>query len=575
MMKTSFKTIVNVVCSLATAIMLISIVTSCIPEDKSPNSVVEGAITLSTNELKLGANAMDPTPMVTVTTEYTSWEPTSTASWLTATRQANSIIIGTKPNTSDEVREADVLIITGGSVAKVHVTQEGGGAPGAGTPTTLTLDIEPLNIEVPTEGDRYLVRVATEDKEWKVETNKEHTWLVARQFPGFFELTVHPNDQSTERTSQIYVTMGDESKSIEIKQAANLAKDKYGLPFFSIYFDIKSLLKYEVEERGGTMISYKPGGYTVNMNMEITWIPAVLIFSPTQSEVFDELHYEYNKPSDAFRRAWFITNKREELMMDKFLPYLEQQGFKREETEMDDNFNYYAVKKIDDALTIAVQVEIAESEAAPRSYVRFAPIYTQVEDYATYPSFPYEAKETIEKGIKLADVKEIIAKQKGNIVQQRKVSEISAKTFDKEKYGEELYEVTSEVPSSSHADIVNRRYRFDWRYKTATEDLGKVFQVWEYRKDVNKMMWQNPNREWRPTREFSKLLEQEGFEYDMMETLKSKGAGYEYLKKVTYKGESCEFRIFFGVVNDGIGSVDYINNGSRALYVIFYYKKAR
>lgn len=572
-MKTSLKTIINVVCSLTAMIMLTSIVTSCIPEDKSPNQVVEGAITLSTKELKLGANAVDPTPMVTVTTEQTSWEPTSTASWLTATKQANSIIISAKANTGDGEREADVLIISGGAVAKVHVTQEGGGEASAGDPTTLTLDVDPLNIEVPTEGDRYLVRVTAEDKEWKVETNKEHTWVAARQFPDFFELTIQANDQATERTSQIFVTVGDESKSLMIKQAPNHAKDKYGIPYFGIFLDLKSLIKYEVEERGGTMLSYKPGGYTVNTLMEMVWYPSVLIFSPTQSEVFDELHYKYNKPSDAFMTAWFITNKREELMMEKFLPYLEQQGFKRKETDMDDEYNYYAVKKIDDALTIAVQVEIAESDEAPRSFVRFAPIYTQVEDYVTYTNFPYEATELIKQGIKLPEVEEIISKEKGKILQRRKVNEVKSESYDKEMYGNELYEVITEVPSSSDTDIVNRRYRFDWRKSTAPEDHGKLFQVLEYRKDVHKMMWKNPNREWNVTNKFSELLDKEGFKFDPIATAKNNGTGVDYYKRVTYNGEAYELRIYFGVINDGLGYIDFINNGKRALFVYYYYRK--
>lgn len=87
------------------------------------------------------------------------------------------------------------------------------------------------------------------------------------------------------------------------------------------------------------------------------------------------------------------------------------------------------------------------------------------------------------------------------------------KDYDLEKYAEGTYDIFTKAPLNSNDDIINRRYVFDWRFITSNDDLGNMWQLWEYRKDISRALWKDPRNKWQVTDEFAELLKKEGFVY--------------------------------------------------------------
>ena len=141
------------------AVVLASLVSvSCQPKDDGPE---EPTLFLSTQALTLNNQAQNPTEaQVQVTTNQPKWNVSTNATWLTATRKGEGIVVGAEANTLGKDRQAEVVVYAGGRVEKIAVTQSA---------SKIFINVSSETVEAPDHGGQFFIAVETNGgRQWKL-----------------------------------------------------------------------------------------------------------------------------------------------------------------------------------------------------------------------------------------------------------------------------------------------------------------------------------------------------------------------------------------------------------------------
>ena len=153
----------------------------------------------------------------TITTNVGSWDYTSSASWLTLSKNNNTLTVTASQNTSTSARDAEVIITAGYAPSRtLNVHQD---APPS-EPPYLTVSVTSLSFTY-SRGTRTFTISSNVD--WTV-TRATATWLTVSPTPGSNNATITVDADAngcTSRSGTITVTGGGITRTISVTQAAS------------------------------------------------------------------------------------------------------------------------------------------------------------------------------------------------------------------------------------------------------------------------------------------------------------------------------------------------------------------
>lgn len=474
------------------AVVLASLVSvSCQPKDDGPE---EPTLSLSTQALTLNNQAQNPTEaQVQVTTNQPKWNVSTNATWLTATRKGEGIVVGAEANMLGKDRKAEVVVYAGGLVEKIAVTQSA---------SKIFINVSSETVEAPAHGGQFFIAVETNAEMWTMEA-EEVEWLKATKTGGFVKTDLTPNETDAAREAKIYIKVGAETKAVKVVQAATEVRTVY-FPILDGEMSIHQRAKMEAG-RGSIIIRLsEPGqGFFGPQPGMLTVIP--------EAEGFINASYviPFNNP-----KTWEIivvtTDTWERISGDAFINLLKNEGFAyMEDMSAEKKLVYQNSEK----RIRASILEEAQEDGTMVYGVVFERYYIQDNAYPTFSKFPYLLKDFLNnKEKKVEDVVEFM-KQRGykkdkETENRNKAGEIQHQTFVKE----------GEVGKEEAKDAVT------YYHKTGDQGLDPALlqsltqfaQIFTEDK-INYAMWLRPDGAYVPTKEFIALKDKEGFTANALE----------------------------------------------------------
>ncbi|SPY35715.1 Bacteroidetes-Associated Carbohydrate-binding Often N-terminal [Porphyromonas cangingivalis] len=468
------------------AVVLASLVSvSCQPKDDGPE---EPTLSLSTQALTLNNQAQNPTEaQVQVTTNQPKWNVSTNATWLTATRKGEGIVVGAEANMLGKDRKAEVVVYAGGLVEKIAVTQSA---------SKIFINVSSETVEAPDHGGQFFIAVETNGETWAMET-EEVDWLKATKAGEFVKADVAPNKTDAAREAKIYIRVGAETKAVKVVQAANQVSTVY-FPVIDTEMSIYQRAKMEAA-RGSIVIrlSEPSQGFFGPQPGMLTVIP--------EAEGFINASYviPLNNPM-TWELIVMVADTWERVAEGAFIETLKKEGFAyMEDMSAEKKLVYQNSEK---RLRASI-LEEAQEDGSIVYGVIFERYYIQDKDYPTFSKFPYFLKDLLDKPDK--KVKDIVAFMEG-------------RGYKKDQDGknrsvpEELYYQTfvkqGEVGKEEPKDVVT------YYHKTGDQGLDPALlqsltqfaQIFTQDK-INYAMWLRPDGAYVPTKEFIALKDKEGF----------------------------------------------------------------
>jgi hypothetical protein len=181
--------------------------------------------TLSLSPTSLSYNADETgTKTVTITTNASSWNATTSASWVQLTQQGSTLRVNVNAtNTSTSARSATIRVIAGSALEKaVTVTQSGKQETLSVSPTSLLYSAA--------ETGTKTVTVTTNASSWNATTNV--SWIQLTPQGGTLRVNVISTNPSTSaRSATIRFTAGSASeKTVSVTQAGVPPPSSYPFP---------------------------------------------------------------------------------------------------------------------------------------------------------------------------------------------------------------------------------------------------------------------------------------------------------------------------------------------------------
>lgn len=456
---------------------LVGAIYSCQPQNSDEPDVT--TLSLSVNAVTLDAQAISTTtPQIGVTTNYQNWEVTDNAEWLNALRQGDGIILSASANTIGKERTADVLVFAGSTMKKIVVTQRA---------TDLVLELSPADLKVGHEGGRFIIDVNTGGADWSVETEGAVQWLEHRPMAGgkLLELTVAKNMGNEERTAKLYVLSGNTQKELLLTQASRFLS-KNTLPLLKSMAPAYEITNFETG-RGSFLVKYSGalphhGFYKEEYHFLTT--------SPT----FQLIRYERTVDDGRLNVVIMETDKIEYATSEEYKNFLISEGFEISKWDA-------ASKKFEgDNKDLQYKVVIEPNADGITGKATFTYYAVQKVDYPTFSSFPYYHSDMLN----VTNYAQINAweLERGS----KFVKEIKSNDF-KDQVGAAMY-----MTADDQKPVISTFYHFFWDKDWHT---GMTADIWVTHDKIDLVYWDNSENnlgKWVMTREFTALLQQEGFE---------------------------------------------------------------
>jgi hypothetical protein len=135
---------------------------------------------------------------VTVTTTASSWNATTSASWLTLTKQSNTLKVSATANTGSSDRTATITVTAGNAPpVTVSVTQA----------KRHTLSVSPSSLSFTAGGDEKSVAITTTASSWNATTGA--SWITLSKQNNTLWVDVDANSSTSSRSATITVTAGN------------------------------------------------------------------------------------------------------------------------------------------------------------------------------------------------------------------------------------------------------------------------------------------------------------------------------------------------------------------------------
>ena len=139
---------------------------------------------------------------VTITTNETNWNATKTESWITLTKQDNTLIVNvTEKNNETTERKAEIIIKAGDAPEQTVTVTQGSANP------SLSVSPNSLSYEADETGKQN-VTITTNISSW--DATKTESWItLTKQDNTLIVNVTEKNNATTARTASIKVTAGD------------------------------------------------------------------------------------------------------------------------------------------------------------------------------------------------------------------------------------------------------------------------------------------------------------------------------------------------------------------------------
>ena len=483
------------------AVVLASVVSvSCQPKDDGPE---EPTLTLSKQTLTLDNQAQNPTePQVQVTTNQSKWNVSTNASWLTATRKGEGIVVGAEANTLGKDRKAEVVVYAGGLVEKIAVTQSA---------SKIFFNVSSEKIEAPANGGQFLVAVETNAEKWEFEV-EQATWLNVSKAGDFVKIDVMANDTDKARETKVFVKVGTETKSINVSQATNV--EVVYFPFIDGDMTVYERAKKEAARGSLILRVSEPGmGFFGPQPGSVTLIPKADGFITS----------DYNVPFGTplmWDQIVVIADSWKRISEGPFIDKLVEEGFAKDDSASKEDVLVYDNKTKRVKATI-----LSETDGENTIYgVIFQRYYVQEKDYPTFSEMPGLLREFLDN--KEKKVEDIVNFLKGKSYKMTK--EIKSPRNEAE-IGTQFFEKEGTVGKEEAKDVINF---YHYTGRPQTKDPALVGSLYQYalaftQDKINLALWLRPDGVYYPTKEFLALKDKAGFNANSIE----RNGQYFYVSK--------------------------------------------
>lgn len=511
------------------AVVLASLVSvSCQPKDDGPE---EPTLFLSTQALTLNNQAQNPTEaQVQVTTNQPKWNVSTNATWLTATRKGEGIVVGAEANTLGKDRKAEVVVYAGGLVEKIAVTQSA---------SKIFLNLSSEMVEAPVGGGQFLVAVETNAEKWEMEAD-EAGWFKATIAGGFVKIDVQPNDTDKVREAKLYVKVGAEMKAIKVQQMTNATY----FPILNDGMSINQRAKKEAANGSSVIRLNAPGqGFFGPQNGNLTVMPKANGF------VSASYNIPYGNPN-IWEKIVIIAETWENVAEGEFIEALKREGFARMDDMSEETKIVY--QNSEKRLRANIVKEVQKDKTIMYGVV-FERYYIQDKDYPTFTKFPYLLKDFLEKEDKKV---EEVGAFLTNLGYKKDFSKPNEKNPDEVEL--EVFGKVGEVGKEEPKDVLTG-YHMTGEPDLEPALLQSLSEFIQYftQDKINIAMWLRPNGTYEPTKEFRALMDKEGFNAKYIES----GDKYYFVSKEDY------------VVMLRATKFSDLNEGEFTLVLGFWYKK--
>ncbi|MDD7438893.1 MAG: BACON domain-containing protein [Bacteroidales bacterium] len=248
-----------------------------------------------------------------VQTDYPTWVSSANVEWLSLTQESNALLIHINANPYPTIRTAQVVIVAGGLSETITVVQQGNDSP---------FVVKSDHIFINQWGDEGDIHVDTYLRDWTVESNAE--WLKATAMPheARIVVVVDPFEEEGRRVGTLTISASTGiSSTITIEQTG---KERYIMPIFAWGKDINGIIATE-RGRRNTLVSVPSPPTALSSE------PYRYYSFKTKNELFPQIHYETMNLSDQFVfRAVLAAKSAETLRSEDYIAYLKSQGFEPE-----------------------------------------------------------------------------------------------------------------------------------------------------------------------------------------------------------------------------------------------------
>ncbi len=206
-------------------------------------------LSLSASEITLAGDAS--TESLYIDTNQLKWDfhIFQTGDWLTASQSDDRLLLSTTANTTSAERMATIVISAGELSEQVEVTQKVLGY----------LTVTPTDIVLSGEASSESISVSTNLPSWEYRISQTGNWLTVSQSNDRITLTATANTTSAERQATIFITVGELSEQVSVRQKA--IDNQVG----NNYYADKETVKLQSATIGrGINIVLMGDGYTTN-----------------------------------------------------------------------------------------------------------------------------------------------------------------------------------------------------------------------------------------------------------------------------------------------------------------------
>ncbi len=476
--------------------------TGCTPQQSKDEEPELPELKLSIKELSLTkAQSVGNIEVNSVQENWNCMIIPSSATWLTAERKNNEIIVTAQPNTTGTARKAKVMVTSGGTTAYASVTQSA---------SDLVLNLKEPKVTLNAQNGHKIIEVLGNDDSWTLEPlAADVQWLRAESISksGIIILHYKSNDKDKPRNTTLTIRKRDGSKVlVEVTQIAQLT---YFLPYEGNRKDLVfvDLIAHE-EKRGfelGTFIKAQKGFLSV--------IPDYLQFH-TNSSALPTITYtrplDFKYPLMFDKIAVELSDRSEVLKGGGYREWLLSHGFKlmygsnENEPVFESEDGFYMTK-------------LSKDKFSGVSYLNFIPQLLQDGPMPTFSKYPY-VDETLYSHITDPNWKFAQVDAWHTARGDEKTLDVPA-PIHKYKHALALYK----VKNGAGQELIPEHFWYEFYYITNNthdptpeyEESVKLLRL--AFNDYKKIIFMVGKHEFKVTREFKALAESEGFIYTGIE----------------------------------------------------------
>lgn len=335
--------------------------------------LVTPELSLSVTDV-LNIQSQESETIIEVSTNMPQWAAVCNASWLDVMKLANNLILKASPNTTGNIRTAQIVIASGGIGRTVKVIQSTGG--------TLPLELIPASNTIDKDGGEIRLVAKTSISNWQAKTTADWLQVVARPRQGELLVKAQANQTDETREADIEISAGKLTQTVKIRQHGQL---KYYEPYNLFGQDMDKI--NTLERKRGSHLILVPSGPSVG---NPKGVPDYTY--QTLSKVFPTVKYEFlNRGTEMLYCTTLVSEPRQESLSQKadFVEWLKELGYAKNEQRSITKILVFENSRTNTELYIRIK-SIEDPKDSKKTLVQdmliFRPAIAQSQAMPTLPS---------------------------------------------------------------------------------------------------------------------------------------------------------------------------------------------